>query len=104
MADFSKKTQSDNKHLSNLTTARSSIHIDGSNTNPIVIRPKAGRLMRIIIMAKGLAFTVRDGSDIKAVVATTTLENSYEFGIYCNTNITINGISGTGSALIVFDE
>lgn len=104
MADYGRKIQSDNKHLANLTSARHSIHIDGGNTAPITVRAGAGRLLRVVIFAKGLAFTIRDGTDVLAVIATTTVEGTYDVGVYVNTNININGISGTGSALIVFGD
>lgn len=101
MADFSKKTQADNKHLANLTTARKVV-IDGSQSS-VTVRPGPGRLIRVVIWTKGLAFTINDGSIPVGNVATTTPENSYDVGIYCENNIKITGISGTGSALIVFD-
>lgn len=103
MATYGKKTQTDNKHLSNLTTARS-YHVDGSNTANQTIRNTAGRLLRVVVLTKGVAMTIRDGTDVKGVLGTGSAEGTYDLGIYCNTNININGISGTGSVAIVFDE
>lgn len=100
--DYSKKTQTDNKHLSNLTSARQ-YPIDGGKATD-TIRPKCGRLMRVIISTKGLAFTINDGSKPLFVAATTTAEGTYDIGVYCDTNIKLAGCSGTGFALVAFDE
>lgn len=107
MADYTKKTQTDNKHLSNLTSARN-YHIDGGQASKVV-RSKAGRLIRIIVNSKGLAFIVRDGiiannGPILASFATTTIEGTYDYGTYCVNGITIDNVSGSGSATLIFDE
>lgn len=100
MADYKDKIQSENRHLGNLTSARF-VHIDGGKT-AVTVLPGDGRLHRIVINSKGLAFTVRNGTDIVANVATTTVEGTLNYGIYCANNINVNGISGTGSATLVF--
>src|SRR3990167_2322976 len=99
--DFSKKVQSDNKHLSNITSSRF-VHIDGTVAS-VTARPSAGRIQWVTIFTKGLVFTIRDGSRVLGNIAATTPEGTYWLGEYCNTNITINNISGTGSANISFD-
>lgn len=105
-ADYTKKTQSDNKHLSNRTTARY-YHIDGGQASK-VIRTGKGRLIKIVVNTKGLAFTVRDGvtaqAPLVAVYATTTPEGTYDYGILCANGISFDTLSGTGSATLVFDE
>lgn len=103
MGDYSKKTQGSNRHLADLTSARW-VHIDGSVTSTKVVRPKAGRLLKITVNAKGVGFTIANGSETIATFATTTVEGDYSFGVYCDANITITGITGTGSTTIVFDE
>lgn len=102
MADFGKKIQADNRHLQDLTSARNAA-IDGGKTN-FVARPRAGRVLKVVISTKGLAFSINDGSKPLFVAATTTPENTYEIGTYCENNINVAGISGSGFALLVFDE
>lgn len=101
MADFSKKTQGDNKHLANATSARF-VHLDGGNTTAIDLTG-IHRILRVVVIAKGVAFTVRDGSRVIGNFATTTVEGTYNIGVYCENTPRIDGISGTGSALVTFD-
>lgn len=100
--NYGKKTQSDNKHLSNLTSARF-VHLDGSAAT-VTPRTTAGRLMKVVINTKGLAFIVSDGSNVIANFAITSAEGTYKYGVYCNQNVKVTGISGTGSATLVFDD
>jgi hypothetical protein len=100
--DYSKKTQTDNRHLANGTSARR-VHIDGS-TATVPVRSGAGRLLRVIINTKGLAFIVSDGSDVIANFATTSPEGTYNYGTYCNQSVKVTGVSGTGSATLVFSD
>lgn len=100
MADFSKKTQDDNKHLANGTTARW-VHIDGSKPQ-VIVRPSAGRLLRVVIATAGVACTIRNGSEVIGVVSTTAI-GTLNFGVYCNNNITVDVASGSGSLAVVFD-
>jgi hypothetical protein len=101
MADYSKKIQGDNKHLANFTSSRF-VHIDGT-ASKVTVRNQAGRVMWITIFTKGLAFSIKNGTEVLGNVATTTAEGTYWLGEYCNTNITIDGISGTGSANVSYD-
>lgn len=98
--DFSKKTQNDNSHLQNLTSSKY-VYIDGTNTTPVDLTT-ARRVIRITVFAKGVAFTVRNGSRPIASIATTTPEGDLEAGVYCENGVRIDGISGTGSAIVVF--
>lgn len=107
MADYTKKTQTDNKHLSNLTSARF-YHIDGGQASKVV-RAGKGRLLSVTMNTKGLAFVVRDGivannGAVVANFATTSPEGTYDYGIYCPNGITVDNVSGSGSATLVFDE
>lgn len=102
MADFSKKTQTENSHLANGTSAKF-IHLDGGDTNPKDLT-SSHRLLRVVVIAKGVAFTVRNGSRVIGNFATTTPEGTYDFGVYCENPLRIDGISGTGSTLIAFDK
>lgn len=102
MADYTKKTQTDNKHLSNLTSARY-VHLDGGSTTAIDL-PGARRLLRVEVLNKGVAFTIRNGSRVIGNFATTSPEGDYPIGVYCENALRIDGISGTGSTLIAFDN
>lgn len=101
-ADYSKRVQSADKHLSNITSSRFA-HIDGSKAQTVV-RPGAGRLLNVVICTKGIAFVVRNGPTIIGSFATTSPEGTYDFGVYFNTNLTVDVASGTGSVNINFDE
>lgn len=101
MADWSKKTQSGDKHLANGTSARY-VHIDGSVAKPFD-RSTPARLLRVTIAAKGAAFTIRSGSRQVAVFTTASPEGTYHFGEYLENGLTIDGASGAGSVNVAFD-
>lgn len=101
MADYSKKVQSANKHLQNETSARF-VHIDGSKPQ-VVVYPTAGRLLRVVIGTAGIVATIRDGSKVIGQTSSTSA-GTLNFGVYVNTNITIDVASGTGSMTVVFDN
>lgn len=96
--DYSKKVQSDNKHLSNGTSARF-VHVDGSKAQ-VIVRPSAGRLLRAVINTVGINAIVRDGSNVIGNIST-TISGTLNYGVYCNTNITVDVVSGTGSITFV---
>lgn len=102
VADYSKKTQTDNSHLANATSAKF-IHLDGGDLTPKDL-PSSHRMLRVVVIAKGIAFTVRNGPRVIGNFATTTPEGTYEFGVYCENALRIDGISGSGSTLVVFDK
>lgn len=98
---YASKTQSDNSSLSNLTGARF-VHIDGSVTTPITVRPSAGRLLRVILNTNGATLTLRDGSsEVIGTIATDAPEGTFNYGIYCDTSIVVQA-SGALSATVVF--
>lgn len=99
MADYSKKVQSDNKHLSNLTSARYA-HVTPSTTK--TVRAGAGRLIRVVLNTNGGAVTLRDGTDVIAIIASDSPENTFEYGIYCNTSI-ICETGATSDVTVVYD-
>lgn len=101
MGDFTKKTQSDNSHLANATTARFA-YIDGSKPQ-VVVRPKAGRLLRIIINTVGLTLNVRNGTEIIAQLPATAI-GTFNYGVYCSNNITIDVGGSGGNATVAFAE
>lgn len=101
MADYSKKTQSDNKHLSNETSARF-VHIDGSKAQ-VIVYPGAGRLLRVVIGTAGVVSVIRDGTKVIGQTSSTSA-GTLNFGVYVNTNITVDVVSGTGSMTVVFGD
>lgn len=98
---YGKKVQSDNKHLEDLANAQF-VHIDGSTT-PVVVSATACNLARVIVNTKGIGFVVRTGSRQIATFATTSPENTYRHGVYCENGLTVDVSSGTGSVTIVFN-
>lgn len=99
--DFTKKVQSENKHHSNMTSARF-IHIDGSKPQ-VIVRNRAGRLLRAVIATAGVVCTIRNGTTVVGNVSSTAT-GTLNFGVYCDTNITVDVTSGTGSLCLVYDE
>lgn len=101
MADYSKKTQSDNKHLSNETSARF-VHIDGSKAQ-VIVRTGAGRLLRVVIGTAGVVCTIRDASNVITNVSSTAV-GTLNLGVYVNTSIIVDVVSGTGSLTVVYGD
>lgn len=101
MADYSKKTQTDNSNLANATSARF-VHVDGSKAQ-VIVRPKAGRLLRVVIGTAGVVCTIRDGSNVIGNISGTSV-GTLNYGVYCSSNITVDVVSGTGSLTVVFDQ
>lgn len=104
-ADYKRKVQSDNKHLSNLTSARN-VHIDGNITPTVVVVPlgQGSRLERIVINTKGLSLTVRTGSRIIGLIATTVAEGTLVYGVYCENGIQIDVGGSGGSVTVAFGD
>lgn len=101
MADYSKKTQADNRHLANGTSAKF-VHVDGSKSQ-VVVRSTKGRLLRAVINTAGVNAVVRNGSDVIGIISTTAV-GTLNFGVYVHTNITVDVVSGSGSITFVHDE
>lgn len=101
MADYGKKVQSGDAHLGNGTSARYR-HIDGSVTTPITVRAGAGRLLRVVINTTGGSLTLKDGTDVIAILASTAGPATFNYGVYCNTSIVVVA-GGTLDATIIFD-
>lgn len=90
MADFGKKVQGDNEHMANLTSARFA-HVPASTTTTVRDRP--GRLLRVVLNTNGGTVTLRNGSEVIGIIASDAAENTFNYGVYCNTSI----ICETGS-------
>lgn len=105
MADYSSKTQSDNLHLANGTTARF-VHVDSNSPASVTVRSTKGRLLRVILNQNGnsagqAVLRIRNGSTVVASIAGTAATGTYEYGIYCDTSIIVEP-SGTVDATIVY--
>ena len=99
MGDFSKKVQSDNNHLANLTTARYA-YVPASTTE--TVRDRAGRLIRVVLNTNGGTVTLRDGSDVIGIIASDAPETTFEYGIYCNNSIVCE-TGATCNVTVVYD-
>lgn len=100
MADYTRKVQGDNRHLSNLTSARYA-HVPASTTD--VVRASGGRLIRVVLNTNGGVVIIRDGSDVIASIAADAAEGTFDYGIYCNNNITVD-TGATCDVTVVFDN
>jgi hypothetical protein len=103
-SDYKKKTQSDNAHLANLTSARMT-HVDGSVTTPVELVP-AGvgcRLLRVILATNGNTLRVRTGSRQLSNIASDAPEQTFNYGGYCEDGL-IYEAGGAISATIVWEK
>lgn len=101
MADYSKKTQADNRHLANQSSARF-VHIDGSVTTLQTARASAGRLLRVILNTNGATLTLRNGTEVIGIIALDAPETTFNYGVYCNDSIKYQA-GGAIDATLVFD-
>lgn len=100
MASYQKKTQSDNSHLGDLTSARYA-HVPASTTK--TVRSTAGRLIRVTLNTNGGTVTLRDGSDVIGIIASDAPEGTFHYGIYCNNSI-ICETGATSDVTVVFEQ
>lgn len=101
MADYSRKTQSSNRHLENETSAKF-LQIDGSKPQ-VVVRSTPGRLLRVVIGVAGVVSIIRNGSTVIGQTSSTST-GTLNFGVYVNTGITVDVVSGTGSMTVVYED
>lgn len=102
MADYKKRTQSDNKNLQDAVGAQF-VHIDGSATLVTVEPTTVGtRLIRAVINTKGLSLVMRTGSRDIGIIGTAVPEGSLTYGIYCESGIQIDVGGSGGSVTLVF--
>lgn len=100
MADYSKRTKSDNRHLSDLTGAKW-VHPQASATT--TVRASAGRLLRVVVNTNGGTITLRNGTEVIGIIANDAPEGSYNYGIYCNNSIVVE-TGATVDCTIVFGD
>lgn len=98
------KTQSDNKHLQNIGSAKY-LHVDGSVTTPITVVPssKGCSLLRVILNTNGGVLTLRSGSRVVGVIALDAPEGPFPYGVWCENGL-IAECSAALDATIVFDS
>ena len=103
MPNFSKKTQTDNTHLGNLTSARY-LHVDGSVTTSILVRNAPGRLLRVVLNTNGATITLRNGTggEVIGIIASDAPETTFNYGIYFNDSLRVQ-CGGAVDATIVYD-
>lgn len=100
--DYKKKTQSENAHLANLTSARYK-HIDGSVITPITVYSGACRLIKVVLNTNGATVTLRDGSqDVVGIIALDAPENTFHYGTYIANSLQVIA-SGAVDATIVYE-
>lgn len=100
MADYSKRTKADNKHLSDLTGAKWA-HPQASATT--TVRSNAGRLLKVVLNTNGGTVTLRNGSEVIGIIAADAPEATYNYGVYCNNNIIVE-TGATVDCTIVFGD
>lgn len=77
------------------------MHVPASSTK--TVRASAGRLLRVVLNTNGGTVTLRDGSDVIGIIASDAVENTFHYGVYCNTSI-ICETGATSDVTVVFDD
>lgn len=99
MADYARKVQSDNEHLSQLTSARF-VKVDGSTTPQTVVTSGA-RLLRVVLNTNGATILLRTGSRQIGTIALDAPEGTFNYGVYCENGIQVE-TGGAVDATLVF--
>lgn len=100
MADYSKKIQSDNRHLQSLTSARF-VHVPASST-AAVVSTTAASLLRVILNTNGGIVTLRNGlQDTVGTIALDAPEGTFNYGVYCANGIYVD-TGATVDCTVVF--
>lgn len=100
--NWKKRTQSDNQHLGNMTTAQY-VHIDGGVLTPIDVFIDGGRLLKVIVNTNGATLNMKSGIRQIGTIATDAPEGSMDYGIYCENGLTVQA-SGACSMTVVFSS
>lgn len=101
MADFKRKTKSDNGILNSLTGARY-VHIDGSVTTLVSVLTTGCRLIRVVLNTNGATLDLKSGSRYIARIPNDAPEGDFDYGIYCEDGISYVA-GGAGSWTLIFD-
>jgi hypothetical protein len=100
MADYSKKTKSDNKHLELGTSARF-VYIDGSVITPVVVSTTGVSLLRVILNTNGATLNLKSGSRQVGTIATDAPEGPFPYGIYCENGLTYQASGAIDATLVI---
>lgn len=98
MANFNKRTQTDNTHLGALTSADFA-HYTAAGTYTVKNAP--GIVLKVVLNTNGGAVTIRNGSEVIGIIASDSPEKSFEYGVYCNNSIKVD-LGGTADVTVVF--
>lgn len=101
MADYSRKTASDNRHLGRLTSSKF-VHLDGATPTTIVPATSGCSLVGVILNTNGNTLTLRTGSRVIAVIAADAPEGVFPYGVYCENGL-IAECGGALDATVKFD-
>lgn len=102
MADFKKRTQSDNKNLQDLVGAQF-VLIDGSVALVTVVPQTTGaRLLHVVNNTKGLSLNIRTGSRVVGTIGTAVVEGDFPYYVYCENGIQVDVGGSAGNATLVF--
>lgn len=98
----STRTQGDNKHLQDSTSARF-VHVPASSTG-LVIRATAGRLLRVVLNTNGGTVTLKNGaSDVIGIIALDAPEGTFNYGVFCPNGIIVD-TGATVDCTVVFAD
>ena len=100
MADYSKKTKSDNKHLE-LGTSAKFVYIDGSVTAPVVVSTTGVSLLRVILNTNGATLNLKSGSRQIGTIASDAPEGPFPYGIYCENGLTYQASGALDVTLVL---
>jgi ApbE superfamily uncharacterized protein (UPF0280 family) len=96
------RTQGDNQHLEDLTSAEF-VHVTASETDK-VIRSGASSLLRVILNTNGGTVTLRNGdSDVIGIIASDSPEGTFNYGIFCPNGIQVDTGSTVDCTIVVGD-
>jgi len=87
--------------MAGLTSAKKH-HVTGTGDDGVV-KSLPGRLLRVVLNTNGATLTLRDGaSEVIGIIATDAPEGTFNYGIYCDTDIRVEA-SGAIDATVIFD-
>lgn len=92
------RLKSDSTSLGLLTNAKFA-HVIASTTK--VVKSTPGTLVKVVLNTNGGVVLVRNGSEVVASIAADAPETTFDYGIYCNSNITVE-TGATCDVTVVF--
>ena len=96
------RTQGDNKHLQDLTSAEY-VHVGASETDKVIRSDDVG-LLRVILNTNGGTVTLRNGdSEVIGIIASDAPENTYYYGILCTNGLQVDTGASVDCTIVVDD-